>query len=864
MKTSYELLSVVLGGKSSPLNNKAYLFRVSELNGRRFSLVIFSFVVLAFSLLIGDVISLIDSYSIRKLVQLILEFIIFSVLTGAFYAWQKKYRYKGSESNEFARILHVCIITLSVWAGSSVGLHLEHMAGSIMLFIVVISYSVVFVTRALVFLIASIVLVGSTMLFSFLFTMHTVFIESYTVILLLISFLVNRMYNYHLLELHQNEARLMSVNESIRRELKEKDKKERELKQQIVFQKKSLVEKEKDADLIQKKSALLFDNINEYSCTLKVDGANMEILSCNQKFKERFMSVSGVNTIHPELLTYIKQCIVDTKSLSESHKLNLTIENSFLEASWFSLGNDRIVLLINDLSDKIREEEALHRSMERYRGVVESTVAGISIADTDENIIFANQAFANTLEYTQQELFGKSLALLCHKDTFKEFKKLTQQRKKGQKSNYETILKTKTGKNVYLMVSASPIRNHDGSYGGTLAVTVDISEVKRKEKELIETKEKAQEADRLKSSFLANMSHEIRTPMNAIVGFSELLTRPKIAEAKKQKYLDLIRKSGKNLVSLIDDIIDLAKIEAQQLKIAKTNVNLNKVFKHVYDSFVPKLGIDKDEPIELSYQINNENQTYLLLTDENRLIQILNNLVGNAVKYTTQGEVEFGFEVSEKEVDIWVRDTGIGIADDKKNLIFEQFRQGDESFARKYGGTGLGLAISKLLVELLGGQIWFESVLHKGTCFHFTLPYQKSEMAIVERTDDGDTQVYNFDGETILVAEDDDVNFLYIEEVLDDCNVNILRATDGFQILDVLNNHPNINLILMDIQMPGMNGYEAAKMIKKDEKDVHIIAQTAYAMAEDKQKAFDSGCDAYISKPINPLTLVQTINQFLS
>jgi PAS domain S-box-containing protein len=672
------------------------------------------------------------------------------------------------------------------------------------------------------------------------------------------------MYNFHLMSLHHNEARLESLNDSIKKELHMRDAKEDELKREIQLLRKRTEEQIEIQSNTREQSATILEHFNEFTAVFECKSGRLFLSDCNQRFKARFVTNDEKMIIVPLLEELLQEKVLDKNRESKISSVVQKFGNVSLDIAWFWVEDKRLVVLINDLTEKIKEEQALHRSMERYRAVVESSVAGVTIIDGDENILFVNQAFAAMLDYTQQELFGKNLALLTSKEVFKDLRRYTQLRRQGHKSNYEVPLKTKLGKIVYVMVSAAPIRNHDSSFAGTLGVVVNISELKKKEQELIEAKEKAQEADRLKSSFLANMSHEIRTPMNAIVGFSELLSRPNMKEEKKEKYLDLIRKSGKNLVSLIDDIIDLAKIEAQQMKIAKTNVNLNRIFRQVFESFLPKLTIDKEEPLDLSLKIDESSNTYVLYTDENRFVQVLNNLVGNAIKYTPKGKVEFGFDVSDKQITVWVKDTGIGIEPDKKKLIFEQFRQGDESFARKYGGTGLGLAISKLLVELLGGEIWLESKLNKGTCFYFSLPYEKSELAIMERVEEVDVYGYDFNGETILVAEDDDVNFLYIEEVLDDCNVDLVRATDGLQIMEMLDKFPKIQLVLMDIQMPGINGYEAAKLIKQEEREVSIIAQTAYAMAEDKQKAFDSGCDAYISKPINPVTLVQTIHQFLS
>ncbi len=389
--------------------------------------------------------------------------------------------------------------------------------------------------------------------------------------------------------------------------------------------------------------------------------------------------------------------------------------------------------------------------------------------------------------------------------------------------------------------------------------------IRRKENEvsLQMAKNKAEEADKLKSAFLANMSHEIRTPMNAIIGFSELITRKTISQEKKEVYAQYITSSSRTLLNLIDDIIDLAKIEAGQLKISKSNTYVNVMLNELGDFFEnEKKRINKSRIVFIKHQ-GVSKDTFSILCDSLRLKQILINLLNNALKFTPDGLIEFGYLIpNNATIMFFVRDTGIGLSDEKLSLIFERFRQADESTTRNFGGTGLGLAISKKLVDMMGGRIWAESEKGKGSTFFFTLPLIIPSSSI-EREDKADiTITKSFEGKTILIAEDEDINFMFLDEVLQPTGAKIIRAKTGYEAFNLFKGN-DVSLVLMDIRMPEMNGYQATKLIKEINPNVPVIAQTAYAMAEDKVKGLSSGCDDYLAKPIKPELLINTIKKYL-
>jgi len=399
-------------------------------------------------------------------------------------------------------------------------------------------------------------------------------------------------------------------------------------------------------------------------------------------------------------------------------------------------------------------------------------------------------------------------------------------------------------------------------------VSIQISAgIKHKEieKNLQMAKERAEESDKLKSSFLANMSHEIRTPMNAIIGFSELITRKTIPQEKKDIYAQYITSSGKALLNLIDEIIDIAKIEAGQLKINKSTTYVNVLLNEIIDYINNEKKKNKKDHILITKNEAIHDINFCFLCDPLRLKQIITNLLNNALKFTFEGLIEVGYIMPNNvTIVFYVSDTGIGLSDDKLPLIFERFRQADDTITRQFGGTGLGLAISKKLVEMMGGRIWAESEKGKGSTFFFSLPLIIPDISknIIESNKELNS-TDSFEGKTILIAEDEDNNFIFLEEVLNPTKAKIIRAKNGIQAVNAIKTHPDISVVLMDIKMPEMDGYQATSIIKEIKPSIPVIAQTAYAMAEDIIKGKNVGCDEYLSKPIKPEILINTLKRFI-
>ena len=392
----------------------------------------------------------------------------------------------------------------------------------------------------------------------------------------------------------------------------------------------------------------------------------------------------------------------------------------------------------------------------------------------------------------------------------------------------------------------------------------DINNRLEKQKvELKQAKEKAEESDRLKSAFLTNMSHEIRTPMNSIMGFSQILQDREFPTNKHREFLDIIHSSTKHLLNIINDLVDVSKIQANQLSIHLRPFSLNEVMQQLYSTWNNQLNTKDKGHLQLKMDLGLDQKESRIESDFQRLRQIMDNLLSNAIKFTDEGTVAFGYTLRHDHTLLfYVKDTGMGIPPDKKDFVFERFTQANDSSSRFYEGTGLGLTISKNLVELLGGEMWVESEEGKGSVFYFTLPYKTQGKEEEERSE-AEKADYNWQGKTLLIVEDDPTSLEYLKEMLAPRGPTlILKATgeDGFQ---AFKDHPHIDLILMDIRLPDISGTEIIKRIRQTGTDVKIIAQTAYAMGEDRNTLLQAGADDYIAKPIEINDFFQVIHKYI-
>lgn len=379
-------------------------------------------------------------------------------------------------------------------------------------------------------------------------------------------------------------------------------------------------------------------------------------------------------------------------------------------------------------------------------------------------------------------------------------------------------------------------------------------------------KEHAEESDRLKSAFLANMSHEIRTPMNGILGFAGLLKEPRLSGEEQREYISIIEKSGTRMLNIINDIMSISKVESGQMEVSVKETNINEQIEYIYTFFKPEA---EQKGIQLSVKKSLLGKEAIIKTDKEKVYAILTNLVKNAIKFTNTGTIEFGYNLVAETLphatflQFYVKDTGIGISKEKKNIIFERFRQANESLNRNYEGAGLGLAISKAYVEMLGGKIRVEDNEEGGSVFYFILPYNGDleENILVEHEVSETKTVCPVTPLKILIAEDDESSKLLIKKAVSKFASEIFNVRTGNEAVEICRNNADIDLVLMDIRMPGMDGYEATKQIREFNTDVIIIAQTAFALYGDREKAIDAGCNDYIPKPINRSALISLLNK---
>jgi len=391
------------------------------------------------------------------------------------------------------------------------------------------------------------------------------------------------------------------------------------------------------------------------------------------------------------------------------------------------------------------------------------------------------------------------------------------------------------------------------------ALVIQNDEKEKRAAELIIAKEIAEEGDELKTAFLQNISHKIRTPLNGIIGFSDLLNREDLNQEEIREFTALIGQSGKRLVEIINNVLDVSKIQTGQVKIEQNQIMINSLFSDLFNLFDP---VAKAKNINLKYQ-NHDKENRIMFSDEAKVNQIFTNLISNAIKYTKSGDIDFGYEIKDDFIQFFVKDTGLGMPQDLREKVFNQFVQSEQSPGKEYEGAGLGLSICKGLVELLGGKIWVESEIKKGSTFYFNLPY-KSVLETTPTTDKYPDLTGKRPRRVILIAEDDWISFQYLRTILEKSDITVIHAENGEQAVDIVRETSDIDLILMDIKMPVMDGIEATKIIKRMRPELPIIAQTAYTYNDEKNKITSIGCDDYLVKPLDYAKLNEILKIYLN
>jgi PAS domain S-box-containing protein len=526
--------------------------------------------------------------------------------------------------------------------------------------------------------------------------------------------------------------------------------------------------------------------------------------------------------------------------------------------------------VFRDITDRKLAEKALRESEERYKAAFSTLPEAISITNAEGIIIDVNEGFVTLSGFAKNEIIGATVGTLNIWTNPNDRSIITETvRQQGLIENFETVFRNKSGSFLTALVSACLINFNNQPH--ILSITRDITGRKQIENDLIKAKENAEESDRLKSAFLANMSHEIRTPMNIILGLIPNLDEENLDASERKNLIQIISRKGTDLITIINDIIDISMIDSHQLTITNTTFNLNELLDAMLLSFENEKIINEKTNIKISNQKSLTGAYSNIITDQVRLSQILNNLIGNALKFTSVGHIKFGYHIEKENLLFFVEDTGKGIAKEKHAIIWERFRQEEESNARTFGGVGLGLSISKELVGLLGGSLWFTSQEENpaegksgGSTFYFTLPISvlvKQEIVSARPVEERIS--YDFSGKTILIAEDVEDNFEVLRLILRKFNPVLIYAENGEVALGICKTNPEINLILMDVRMPVMDGYKATIEIRKFNPEIPIIALTAHAFMEDKARSIAAGCNNFITKPIDQKKLLKMIDHYL-
>jgi PAS domain S-box-containing protein len=493
---------------------------------------------------------------------------------------------------------------------------------------------------------------------------------------------------------------------------------------------------------------------------------------------------------------------------------------------------------------------------------IEQSPVSIIITDCDGNIEYTNPKFTEVTGYSFEEVRGKNPRILkSSTHPVEYYKNLWDTLLSGHIWRGEFLNKRKNNELFWESAVICPILDDKNQIINIIGIKDDITQKKKMLAELIQTKDKAEENDRLKTAFIHNISHEIRTPMNAIIGFSEFLNNDALTSEKRSQIIQIITQNCNELLSIINDIVSISTVETGQEQISEDVINLNKIITAAYNQHKQKAATHN---ILFDYSLSLPDDKDFIVADESKLIQILNYLLNNAFKFTPKGHIKFGYKVKGKFIEFFVEDTGIGVSPEMHSEIFKLFRQVEYSHTRKFGGSGLGLTISKAYVELMGGKIWIDSQKDKGSSFHFTIPYLKGTYDL--KTEEFLTDQSKFQSSkpiAILAAEDEDFNFLLLKEILSNPDITLTRAENGQQVVDIFKKDPSFDLILMDLKMPILDGYEATKIIREFNSQIPIIALTAYTLNSDKETALNCGCNDFISKPFKQKLLWAKIQEYI-
>lgn len=501
-----------------------------------------------------------------------------------------------------------------------------------------------------------------------------------------------------------------------------------------------------------------------------------------------------------------------------------------------------------------------------YRMLVQSADDGISFYDRDWNLKYANGAFYSMIGLTREQYNALNAREIVHPDDVVYENSRTEALQKNGFFETELRLKHKDGHYVNLSTRSVTVKNENADIIGALTISRDITSLKKVHEELVKANVDAEASNRLKSSFLANISHEIRTPLNSVVGFANLLLANDLTNDVKEEYIEHINHNSEKLLQIIGDIIDLSRLESSQIEITYEEASVNSIVNEIVED-ARKIIKRNEKSIIINVMNMLEENGDLIFTDRIWLKRVLNHLMDNAVKFTLEGSVRLSYAKENENLVFRIKDTGIGINKENLDHIFEEFRQEIDGHHRPFEGLGVGLTLAKEVIERMGGKIFVQSEKGVGSEFSFSIPYRPAGGSTRLRSKIATNEPQNFQlnwsNKTCLLVDDNKDVLLYLNRTLADTGINTLSARSGIEAIEIVKSMPGIDVVLLDMQMPEMNGIEATKEIRKIRKDIPIIAQTAFIFEDDKDIILEAGCDACLIKPIRKDHLLTVMSSFL-
>jgi PAS domain S-box-containing protein len=597
--------------------------------------------------------------------------------------------------------------------------------------------------------------------------------------------------------------------------------------------------------------------------------------------------------------------MIELKAIGYTHSEDLsilsrngnTIEVEFISNVYSENKTKLIQCNIRDITERKSIEKALIASENNFRSILENSADAIFVTDENGKYIYTSKAVTEMLGYSEEEMKHKTIKDLAPKNKIREYFNFFREARDTGKLSIEMELIKKDGISVSVDYNSALLpggrvytscrdissrikeeftrkecahifkaQNTDylnlnkENAALSLELKKSINHIQHIKNDLNLAKANVEEAVQLKSAFLSNISHEIRTPVNAIVGFSAFLLEPEMNKEKLNEYVHIINLNARQLLSNISDIIDISKIEVGQFPINSELVTINKLMRNLFVTYRKLVDYKR---IRLVYSPESPNDLSQIKTDGSRISQVICNLLNNAIKYTSHGEIEFGYNIKKRFVEFYVKDSGIGITPKEQLSIFQLFRKLEETSNRSDSGNGLGLPVSKALIEKLGGTISVNSEPGKGSMFTFSIPYENEVETIAATSRTSGSKQYNWADKTILIVEDEVYNHAYIEKLLSDTDAKLLNAWDGKLAVELVKTHPEISMVIMDLRMPVMDGYESMQIIKKFRPKLPVIAQTAYAYGHDTKKGLEAGFDNFLIKPIDSNLFKKVINSYL-